>query len=388
MDEITESPSRDGVRSRGNVLALLGGAIAGAVTGALGRPGRALAGHDGTNVMHLGENNFAPAGFSTGVAGDLDGFAFGVTNDNTGIESGGIHINTSGARASLQANQFAPGDASVAVFGLNHGTGIGVHGAGGTGVEGGSNAGTGVRGGSVTGDAIVGEGGHFGVKGRGTAGGVIGESENGFGVAGTSDTESGVSGSSQSGTGGSFSTNGGDFAVHIGGNAVEFALGVDNVLVGDRAGGMLAISRGGKPAIEGDALPSEFSPGVGVQGVSGSDQTFGDGPGVGVQGISGTGVGVEAISEGGLALNVVGKAAFSTAGAGTVPQGQNSVFVANPAVTAESHISVTLVGNPGNREVRWVARAPGSGFTVNVTPAPPNQRPATPFTYLIVEGAA
>ena len=88
--------------------------------------------------------------------------------------------------------------------------------------------------------------------------------------------------------------------------------------------------------------------------------------------------------DGDLALDVVGKARFSTAGAGTVPAGQNVVLVANPTVTADSHISVTLAWYPGTRQLHWVERSPGVGFTVNLTSAPPRAGPATPFTYLIV----
>jgi hypothetical protein len=106
---------------------------------------------------------------------------------------------------------------------------------------------------------------------------------------------------------------------------------------------------------------------------------------VGVQGISGTGIGVQAISADGMALDVVGTAHFSTAGNDAVAAGQNSRFVANPAVTAVSHISVTLNGDPGPRLLRWVNRSPGAGFTVHFTGGPPGQRPEVPFTYLIVE---
>ena len=92
--------------------------------------------------------------------------------------------------------------------------------------------------------------------------------------------------------------------------------------------------------------------------------------------------------DGGLALEVTGRARFSTAGAGAVPQGQNSAFVANEAVTANSHVTVTLVGNPGSRQLQWVERNSGLGFTVHLTSAPPPGRPETDFTYLIVEPGA
>jgi len=304
----------------------------------------------------------------------------------------------------------------------------------------------------------------------------------GAGVSGTSASGPGVTGHSGSGPRGTFDTETGDFALYVAGTAAHVALGVDNGLAGEGAGGISANSRGGKPTIEGDAFPfDEDHRGIGVQGVSytGSsydDGQFGEGPGTGVQGLSGTGpgvhgqsqhqsgvqgeslggfpggvgvlgfsagdvgvfgvsdpsadgdgvggfsensvggrfgsangIGVRAVSpgddhpalqaasgtatdphfeaepDGGLALDVIGKARFSTAGAASFPQGQNSVFVSNTAVTELSHITVTPVGNPGNREMRWVARDPGNGFTVHLSSAPPSQRPETSFTYLIVE---
>lgn len=76
-------------------------------------------------------------------------------------------------------------------------------------------------------------------------------------------------------------------------------------------------------------------------------------------------------------------------------------------MTAESHITVTLMANPGQARVVWVERQPGIGFIVHTTsnlsggqPAvgsPGGGRPAqgegpsswnVPFTYLIVEPGA
>jgi hypothetical protein len=118
------------------------------------------------------------------------------------------------------------------------------------------------------------------------------------------------------------------------------------------AGGIYVTAQGGKPVIEADHLGD----GIALQGVSGCCENFGQGPGTGVQGISGTGVGVEAISAEGQALRVQGRAAFSTADSAVIPAGQNSAFVPNLAVTEDSHISVTLASDPGQREVR-VGRA-------------------------------
>jgi hypothetical protein len=112
--------------------------------------------------------------------------------------------------------------------------------------------------------------------------------------------------------------------------------------------------------------------------------------GVGVSGLttSGAGTGVRAENTaGGLGLDVVGRARFATCGGGAIGAGQWSHPVANPAVTAQGHITVTLTGSPGALlcAVQWVQRQPGTGFVIKLT------RPvdtATPFTYLIVEPGA
>jgi hypothetical protein len=59
--------------------------------------------------------------------------------------------------------------------------------------------------------------------------------------------------------------------------------------------------------------------------------------------------------------------------------------VSNPAVTDESHVSVTFHGNPGARQFKWVERQPGSGFTVHCTSRIGSSRPAVQISYLIVE---
>jgi hypothetical protein len=105
--------------------------------------------------------------------------------------------------------------------------------------------------------------------------------------------------------------------------------------------------------------------------------------GPGVRGSGDTGGQFE--SENGIALLTSGAAVFSTIGFGTIPAGQNSVFVADDRVKAEQHISVTLVSNPGSRDLRWVEPIPDSGFRVHLSSAPPVARPATAFTYFIVD---
>jgi hypothetical protein len=81
---------------------------------------------------------------------------------------------------------------------------------------------------------------------------------------------------------------------------------------------------------------------------------------------------------------VIGRARFSTCGSGVIGARQSSHVVSNLPVTALSHITVTLTGNPGFPlcAVQWVQRQPGTGFVIEMTRAVVN---ATPFTYLIVE---
>jgi hypothetical protein len=174
------------------------------------------------------------------------------------------------------------------------------------------------------------------------------------------------------------------------------ALFVDNASTGEIAGGISATTHGRAHGVEGVA----YGPGIGVRGISQAPEggDYGNGPSVGVHGQSGTGVGVlgiatqagigvEARSDtpDGIALQVRGKTTFTTGGSAAVPAGGESVFVAHPDVTEESHISVTLVSDPGIRQVLWVERDPGNGFTVYFTPAPPRKRPETHLTYLITE---
>jgi len=321
MSAINESPSENGVRSRRNVLALIGGAIAGAVAGTLGRPERALGGHDGTNVLHLGEFNNTPAGSSTGIGATAEIFALRVHNENVGPNAGGIAGTSKGEQPGVYGVGFDPSPAGVRGVSSSP-TGPGVPDGSGTGVSGISGTGIGVEGGCPSGVGV------FGHSQSGTGGNF--QSQSGIAVMASSGTASGVRAHSDSSSG-----------VHA-----------------DTTSGIGVI---------GESLQ-----GTGVRGIS--------------QGANG--IGGQFSNVNGLGIDVIGRARFTTAGAGSVPQGQNSVFVSNPAVRTTSHISVTLVGNPGIRLLHWVERSPGSGFTVRLTPAPANQRPATAFTYLIVEAAA
>ena len=97
-----------------------------------------------------------------------------------------------------------------------------------------------------------------------------------------------------------------------------------------------------------------------------------------------TGVGVKAENTaGGPGLQVVGQASFSTIGSAEIPRGSAAVAIAAPAITANSHVTVTLVGDPGPPVVvQWIERQPGVGFVVHLTGKVTG---TTPFTYFSAE---
>jgi hypothetical protein len=382
--------------SRRRLLAWMG-AGGGAVLATLFTRNEAQAGHDGTNVLHLGEFNNAPSGSFAGgtlLVSEAQGRVFDVRNSNAGgQDAGAIQAWSRGGGPAVQGNattnlEFPPTGSGVGVMGTTgSGQGVAGHSTSGSGVEGHSRMGTGVKG--------------FATDPGGTGTGVSGQSALGPGVQGISDGGPGVSGRSNSGTGGAFSSESGRALTVVGRTSMtaEIAatdgdtLFVENRQTGDAGGGAISgIANGGAHGVEG--ITNGL--GVGVRGVAGSDP-FGHGPGDGVHGSTGTGIGVlghtnaagigvEARSEtpDGVALQVRGSARFSTAGAATIPAGVDAVFVANPAVTEESHVSVTLVSDPGPRQLAWVERNPGSGFTVH-TSSHTKRTPETSLTYLAVE---
>jgi len=309
-------------KDRRGVLALIGAGGAAAVAALLGRGNGARAATN--DPLIIGQDNEQDSGDNTRLGGSVDwGGVFEVGNRSS--EGSGIAIL---GKSYDPAGGYGPGSGVVG----ESSTGAGVFGE----VFGESGSGIGVAGRSNrTGPPGDGEGSGIGVSGKsGSGDGVDGTSQSGVGVAGHSDSGIGVAGDSPSGTG-----------VH---GKSEIGPGV--------------VGR------------SHFSPGV--VGVA-----LGHAPGVLAESRSGE---EPYPLDGGLALEVMGKARFSTCGAYTVPRGDNSVFVPNPAVTDVSHITVTLTSNPGGlRVLQRVERMPGSGFRVHLTPA--LLRPATVFTYLIVE---
>jgi hypothetical protein len=346
--------------SRRRLLAWVGAGGA-AVIATLFSRNEAHAGHDGTNVLHLGEGNSVPPDSKTGVASNVNAFSFDVDNFHTGPTAGGLHGRSLGNLPGIQGVGHEPSFAGV--FGISA---------------------------SAAGDLT-----------QGSQTGVIGMSGSGTGVEGRSNSGTGVHGNSQTGTGGHFSSGSGPALVAVGRSSMTAdvaavdgdTLFVENSQSGEAGGGAIsAVAQGGAHGVEGISNGS----GVGVRGVAGSDP-FGQGPGDGVHGTSGTGIGVlghttaagigvEARSESaaGIALQVRGSARFSTAGTATIPAGADAIFVANPAVTDESHISVTLVSDPASRQLTWVERDPGTGFTVH-TSSQTKKTPETSLTYLVVE---
>ena len=389
-EESTADVSKE--KSRRSLLAVVGAGGAAALAAVLSRSNGARAGHDGTNVLHLGEENTAPAGTVTKLLANVgengeSGTAFIVENANS--EFGGA----------IAGTWHGPGTGG-GVRGLNHSPG------GGPGLEGESDTGPGVLGFgqpgiaglSMTDNGVVGRcenpemAGVLGkaelclergpCEGVALGTGVRGLSEGGTGVDGSSHSGPGVAGHSQSGNAleGFSEIGAGAFVSSLSGPGVDATCESGPGVLGWSPGGAGVIGIGS--ILRGEGTVPEVGPGVlgiapgsaaAVQCVSGG-LVGGDGP-------------PSPDPDGGLALDVVGKARFSTAGAGAVPQGQNTVFVANPAVTADSHVTVTLAGNPGNRQLHWVERNPGVGFRVRLTQGQ-GPKPPTNFTYLIVEPAA
>ena len=335
------APSTSEPASRRRLLRLIGAGGAALVAMLLPRNG-AQATHGGgvdPDALHVGQDNFtvAPTTLSAEIPTDPvpDPRALIVFIPQgraiTGHSSFGVGVNG-------HSNGGDPPEIpSVGVEGTAHHDGIGVAGESKAGEGQGPGAGAGVSGSSGSGP------------------GVQGNSESGPGALAGSTTGPGVDATSWSGPG----------AVGWSPSGVAGVIGIGSIMRGEgtvpeEARGLLGVAPGSAPAVQcvsGGLLDQDTHP-------------WAPDP------------------DGGLALDVVGKARFSTAGAATVPQGQNSVFVPNASVTPNSHISITLVSGPGPRQLRWIWRSGGSGFTVHFAGGPPGQRPATDFTYLIVEPPA
>jgi hypothetical protein len=143
--------------------------------------------------------------------------------------------------------------------------------------------------------------------------------------------------------------------------------------------GTAAATSGTATGVQGfTEVSSNYNPTPRLCGVQG----FAD-AGIGVRGDSVTGYGIAAASQRGIALGVEGRSAFATAGNGVMPAGTSRIAVAQVNVTSQSHITVTLTGNPGNEaSVHWVERTAAVGFEIHLSNHLARE---TPFSYLIVE---
>jgi len=416
--------------SRRRVLTVLGVGGVAAIASQVGQqPASAATG----DPMLLGSNNEADA--STSLASGALGSALAVTNTNptgfaiSGIASGGVGVSAHSEGSAGIAAHSGSGPAGYFTTDTGHAIQAGGRcGFGGT-IDGPllevTNADTGPAGGAVLARS-AGGGAALWATALGTGPAVHGQAAgDGPCVVGQSQGGQGVNGASQTGVGGLFSSETGlaieaSGPVDVRANVNRFVLAVDSQNNGGEAGAIYGRSVGGSPGVRGDAAGPGISVvgvlgvcnegftephGIAVRGVSGygPGQT-GTGPGTGVEGVSGTGTGVLGSCEAGIgvlgqsltgvgvaagslegrALEVFGPAAFSTAGAGSVPAGQTSGFVANTTVTGDSHISVTIVSDPGDRSVRWVQRTATSGFRIHLT-GPAKNKPAVSFTFLITE---
>jgi hypothetical protein len=196
----------------------------------------------------------------------------------------------------------------------------------------------------------------IGVQGNGSHAGVMGRSASGVGVTGDSDTGWGV-------TGGSHGTVFGMSGGVMGGS--------------DLTVGVFGLSAQGI-AVEGR---SDHDPatGIGVKGYS----RHGDGL-VG-ESDEGTAVHAQALAQTATALVVEGRVSFTTAGLDAVGIGSRSATI-NPKVplTARSKVLVTLMSDPGLRDVKFVSVNPTAGtFQVHLTGLPA----VTPvkFAWFVIE---
>jgi hypothetical protein len=205
--------------------------------------------------------------------------------------------------------------------------------------------------------------------------GVVGTSAEGIGVIGTSSGMWGTGVVADGGEGFGLRASGGQIGAMIQGTEIGMTVsGHEGIQASGRQYAVLASTSASGTGVHGENVAATLG-GIGVLGDAGG---------------SGVGVKAKALNQTATALQVEGKAQFSTAGSGTIAASQDSASVTNAIVTALSHITVTLTGDPGQASsapgskpaVVWVERHPGNGFVVHMS------RPvrfATPFTYLVVE---
>lgn len=131
-----------------------------------------------------------------------------------------------------------------------------------------------------------------------------------------------------------------------------------NGVVGQSASGIGVQGR----CLDGIAVQGDSVIGTGVQGLS-------EEGGIGVEGISSQGIGISASSDIGIALVVHGliQITGNAVGQVTLSLGQTSVTVNTAAAKASSNILLTPLGDPGGQ--LWVTCAAGN-FTIRTNTAP------------------
>lgn len=293
-------------------------------------------------------------------------FALGAAG--LGVVAGlGLRSNTAAAAHGSPVLGASSDPAEAAVRGDHHTSGVGVHGT--------SESGAGVAASTITGSQAISAVnqnpdtaalgllaiGISGVRGLSIGIGAGAPPPAGIGVFGGSGTGPGVKGVSQSGPGARGETT----------SSVNAAVEGHNSDSGHNAAGVRGTASGNGMGVDGQSPD-----GAGVSGASAN--------GVGVHAGSLNGVALLAFAPAGQrAIQVGGKAGFSTVGAGSIPAKSSSAFVAQAQVSATSHITVVLTSDPGNAAVvQWVDRAAGSGFTVHLSRG---TQDATSFTYFIAD---
>ena len=427
------------VRRKGLIVGVAA-LVAGAVAKATAQP--AEAGHDGSNLLHLGEINRSPLPTELGLAPGGQGPALRL------VSGEGSPALLAVQQGQSQGQPPDPGplplDAGVVGASAKRGV-IGVSGLGTApggltltadvmaGVAGLSKENLGVAGLSLVQSGVLGVSGPRsqvgGVTMTADVAGVTGLSEQSIGVSGMSLGRSGVLGVSgpRSGLGGVTLT--ADMAAGVAGLS-EANIGV--VGVSKARTGVIGVS-GARSGAGGVTVTAGLSAGVsglsdenvGVAGVSGarvgvfgvsgplsrglgvtlqasgvagiSDVSIGvlgtgavagvHGESVGGDGVRGTatdpqGVGVRAVNgANGFALRVAGRAGFSSGGSGVIPARVANHLVAHPSVTPGSHVTVTFRGDPGRARVEWIECQAGR-FIIHLQGG---HRVSIPFTYLVLE---
>lgn len=85
-------------------------------------------------------------------------------------------------------------------------------------------------------------------------------------------------------------------------------------------------------------------------------------------------------SDNGTTIFVIDNEDFQ-ASSSIIPVKQTEKFVANDGLTENTHVSVTMLANPGKGITWWVEKQPLAGFTVRLTGKP---KTSVPFSYVLI----